>query len=291
MLTCILLPNGLLTASQAQPAKLPAEVQEKRLPINGTQIPIDMLTEERKSRLRQRLLKMAEEPVVASDAKAGTKVGGEPIKAGKVQTEAQKHQQELKLLRMAVIENALDEKLPLEIRNASVEDVVAQIKKQSKIGYPVTVRDAQKVSLNFSLPEASVGDVLRSIATLSGCKFQVLTDSFLIAPVKAAPSQEKVHRIPLSGTRSAKDTAFALFQERLPEAVSRLDADKRFAGNLTPHQQRMLQFIMDEASKRVGETPVRLYPQVSLNGSTNSAGGYNLDVLLDSQGRRYRFSG
>ena len=227
-------------------------------------------------------------------------------------TEEEKYRQELKILQKSRVEDALKEKVAVDVQNASIQDVTEQLKKTSKMGLPIVLRDVGQVMLNFAVADVTAEELLKAIATLAGCQLYILPDSFLIAPPRAVLKNELAYDLQQKSVSQAGNTSrklsiqnlprvdahssamasgLKIFPVRLGEAIRKLGPDKNYVAFLNAHQRNMLQRLIDWQCQVLNAAPVNLYPEAKLEYTAGSDGQFNLTVFLDSAGRRHVMGG
>ena len=87
-----------------------------------------------------------------------------------------------KFVDLANMENVCKFPLDLKVKDASLEQVVAQIKKVLPPKTLIEVRGALPVRVTFDLHDTTVGGALGPVGSLAGCKLWVFADRVLLSP-------------------------------------------------------------------------------------------------------------
>ncbi len=92
------------------------------------------------------------------------------------------------------------------MQNASLEDVIARIKKDLP-GQTISieVRGAKPVHVSFDLKRTKIGEVLTPVAALAGCKLFVLSRGLLISPMSQLTKEERLDLQQMHGGEWSQD--------------------------------------------------------------------------------------
>jgi hypothetical protein len=181
--------------------------------------------------------------------------------------------------------------VPLKVKDATLEELVAEIQRVLPAAKIIEVRDASPVHLSFELKEALVGQVLQSAAALASCELYLLPDRLLISPQNKLTREESKERfawMPGANNLYTVGPIQRMFVRKLAENVQRRVATSAgpggngatavLVGDLEPELQEMVHHLGRWKSRgmpHIQQPIIRQDTKVSVSGETH---GFTLRI-------------
>ncbi len=105
------------------------------------------------------------------------------------------------------MENVCKFPIDLKVKDASLEQVVAQVKKVLPPKTLIEVRGALPVRVTFDLHDTTVGGALTSVGSLAGCKLWVFADRVLLSPPGSLSGVENADIEAMTGGEWSRNVA------------------------------------------------------------------------------------
>lgn len=105
------------------------------------------------------------------------------------------------------MENVCKSSLDLQVKDATLDDVIARVKKVIPATTPIEVRKARPICVSFDLPGTTAGGVLGTVGSLAGCKLWVFDDRLLLSPSEELTAAEKADTEKMMGGEWSRNVA------------------------------------------------------------------------------------
>ena len=112
-----------------------------------------------------------------------------------------------RIVDLANMENVCKSSLDLQVKDATLDDVITRVKKVIPATTLIEVRKARPVRVSFDLPGTTAGGVLGTVGSLAGCKLWVFDDRLLLAPSEELTAAEKADTEKMMGGEWSRNVA------------------------------------------------------------------------------------
>ncbi len=154
-------------------------------------------------------------------------------------------------------EELFKKRISLNATNATLEEIVEQVKVLLPEFKTIELRKANPVRLTFALENMPADAVLRSAATLAGSEVFVLRDSVVVAPPNQLTPSERAEWVELGASANsfANRGIDPVMAKKVATEVQRQAGDGVRFGNLSPESQRALLTMIAKLQRKTGPTP------------------------------------